>query len=429
MTSYGKMSTIELEAAQKDVMDEYASFKAKNLKLNMARGKPSSSQLDLSMPLLDVLNSSSQYKNEEGIDCRNYGVLDGLAEAKNLMGFMLDEDPQNVIIYGNASLNLMYDTFAHCFSFGILGSKPWSTYEEIKWICPVPGYDRHFSITEYFGCTMIPVSMTEEGPDMDEIEKLVISDPSIKGIWCVPKYSNPDGISYSNEVVTRLASMECAADDFRIFWDNAYSVHHLYEDASQQDQLLDIGDACEKAGNPHRYFKFASTSKVTFPGSGISAYAASAENLHEMKKRMGVQTIGHDKMNQLRHALFLKDAEGLTSHMAKHAAILRPKFELVFKKLEQGLQENDCGSWTTPQGGYFVSFYAPHHTAKRIVDLAREAGVVMTGAGATYPYGKDPDDSNIRIAPTFPPLEELDIAMDVFVCCVKIATIEKLLQQ
>lgn len=429
MASYENMTADELRAELAALEEEYASYQAKGLSLNMARGKPSAAQLDLSMPMLDVLSSTSDFRASDGTDCRNYGVVDGIPEAKSLMASMLDDDPANVIVFGNASLSIMYDTVARCLDFGTLGSAPWCSYDTVKWICPVPGYDRHFGITEAFGIEMIPVPMLADGPDMDEVERIAASDERVKGIWCVPKYSNPGGVTYSDEVVKRLASMKCAADDFRIFWDNAYSVHHLFDDPAEQDQLLDIGTACREAGNPNRYFKFASTSKVTFPGAGISAMASSPDNIAETKKRMGVQTIGYDKLNELRHVRFLKDAEGLAAHMSKHAAILRPKFELVAKKLEEGLGTLGIGSWSSPRGGYFVSFDAPEGTAKRIVSLAKEAGVTMTGAGATWPHKQDPADSNIRIAPTMPPLEELDAAMDVFVCCAKLATVEKLLAE
>ena len=411
-----------------ELQQRYEAIKAKGLKLNMARGKPSAAQLDLSMPLLDTINSASELFAEDGTDCRNYGVLDGLPEAKRLMANLIEEDPANIIIGGASSLNLMYDAVARCLDFGTCGSTPWAHYDTIKWICPAPGYDRHFGVTQAFGIEMIPVKMLADGPDMDEVERIAASDERVKGIWCVPKYSNPGGVTYSDEVVERLAQMECAADDFRIFRDNAYSVHHLYANVEDQDQLLDIGQACVEAGNPNRYFKFASTSKITFPGAGISAFAASAENIADVKARMGVQTIGHDKINQLRHVRFLQDAEGIAAHMRKHADIIRPKFELVLRKLEEGLGSEGIATWTNPRGGYFVSFDAPEGTAKRIVALAKEAGVVMTGAGATWPYKNDPQDSNIRIAPTLPPLEELDEAMDVFVCCVKLAYAEKLAQ-
>lgn len=428
MSTYADLSAAELDTLRAQLEEEYAGYKAKGLKLNMARGKPAAAQLDLSMPMLDILSSDADYKSADGTDCRNYGVVDGLPEAKEFMASMLDDEAENVIVFGNASLNIMYDAVARCWMFGTLGSTPWGRLDTVKWICPVPGYDRHFGVTEAFGIEMITVPMLADGPDMDEVERLVAEDESVKGIWCVPKYSNPGGVTYSDEVVERLANMECAADDFRIFWDNAYCVHHLYDDVADQDHLMDIGDACIEAGNPDRYFKFASTSKVTFPGAGIAAMAASPENVADIKKRMGVQTIGHDKLNQLRHVRFLRDAEGLARHMAKHAAIVRPKFELVCEKLEAGLAETGCGSWSNPRGGYFVSFDAPAGTAKRIVGLAKEAGVVMTGAGATYPYKNDPADSNIRIAPTLPPLEELEAAMDVLVCCVKLAAVEDLLE-
>ena len=427
MPTYVELGNDELAALKDRLEREHAEIKARGLSLNMARGKPAKAQLDLSMPLLETITTLEDCVSTDGTDCRNYGVVDGLPEAKALMASMLDDDPENVIVCGNASLKIMYDALARCWSFGTLGSTPWSKLETVRWICPVPGYDRHFGVTEAFGIEMIPVPMTDEGPDMGEVESIAAFDENVKGIWCVPKYSNPGGITYSDEVVRRLASMVCAADDFRIFWDNAYCVHHLFDDAAEQDQLLDIGHACVEAGNPDRYFKFASTSKVTFPGAGISALAASPANVVEIKKRMGVQTIGHDKLNQLRHVRFLKDAEGLAAHMAKHAAILRPKFELVNRKLEESLADVGGCSWSKPRGGYFVSFDAPESTAKRIVALAKEAGVTMTGAGATFPLKQDPRDSNIRIAPTLPPLEELDEAMDVFACCVKLAYAEHLL--
>ncbi|MEF2845951.1 MAG: aminotransferase class I/II-fold pyridoxal phosphate-dependent enzyme [Eggerthellaceae bacterium] len=428
MSTYAEMGKEELTTLKAALTEEYETYKAQGLSLNMARGKPGKDQLALSMPMLDEVSSSDECKAADGTDIRNYGVVDGLPEAKELMASMLDDKPENVIVCGNSSLNIMYDTVMRCWVFGTLGSTPWSKLEKVKFICPVPGYDRHFGVTEAFGIEMVPVPMTAEGPDMDKVEELVANDSAFKGIWCVPKYSNPGGVTYSDDVVRRLASMKCAADDFRIFWDNAYTVHHLYDDVAHQDQLLDIAKACEEAGNPNRYFKFASTSKVTFPGAGISAIAASAENIAEIKKRMGVQTIGHDKINQLRHVRFLKDAKGIAEHMAKHAAILRPKFELVLKMLSEGLEGTGCGTWSNPRGGYFISFDAPEGTAKHIVTLAKEAGVTMTGAGATWPYKNDPKDSNIRIAPTLPPLDELEAAMKVFVCCVKLASVEKCLE-
>ncbi len=427
MPTYAEMTTQELQAEHDALVREYESFKAKGLALNMARGKPSSAQLDLSMPMLTSVSTYEDCLAEDGTDCRNYGVLDGIPEAKRLMAYMLDDDADHVIVFGNSSLNIMYDTMARCWSFGTLGSTPWCKLDEVKWLCPCPGYDRHFGVTEAFGITMIPVAMNEDGPDMDEVERLVAADAAIKGIWCVPKYSNPGGVTYSDEVVRRLASMPCAAEDFRIFWDNAYGIHHLYDDPAQQDQLLDIRVACEEAGNPNRCFKFASTSKVTFPGAGVSAMAASTANIDEMKARMSPQVIGHDKINQLRHVRFLHDGEGLAAHMRKHAAILRPKFELVDKKLTEGLATVGGCTWSKPRGGYFVSFDAPEGCAKRVVALAKDAGVTMTGAGATWPHKNDPHDSNIRIAPSLPPVEELEAALDVFVCCVKLAYAEKLL--
>ncbi|MDD6739286.1 MAG: aminotransferase class I/II-fold pyridoxal phosphate-dependent enzyme [Coriobacteriaceae bacterium] len=427
MTTYAQMTTEELQSELASLQDTYNGFKAKGLSLNMARGKPASSQLDLSMPMLDIMTSASDPHAADGSDLRNYGVLDGLPEAKELMASMLEDDPANVIVFGNSSLNIMYDTIARLWMFGTQGSTPWCKLDSVKFICPVPGYDRHFGVTQEFGIEMIPVPMNEDGPDMDAVEKLAAEDASVKGIWCVPKYSNPGGVTYSDEVVRRLASMKTAAEDFRIMWDNAYTVHHLSADPAQQDQLLDIAKACAEAGTTERYYKFASTSKVTLPGAGIAAMAASPANIAEVKKRMGVQTIGHDKINQMRHVLFLKDAQGIAEHMAKHAAIIAPKFELVLSKLESGLTECGVGTWTKPRGGYFVSFDAAEGTAKRVVALAKEAGVTMTGAGATWPYKNDPQDSNIRIAPTLPPLEELDQALDVFVVCVKLAAVEKLL--
>ncbi len=427
MTTYAQMTAEQLNAELASLQSEYDAIKAKGLALNMARGKPSQQQLELSMPMLDVITSEGPATAEDGTNLCNYGVLDGIPEAKRLMAIMLDDEPENVIVFGNSSLNIMYDTVARCWMFGTLGSTPWCRLDAVKFLCPVPGYDRHFGVTEALGIEMITVPMCEDGPDMDAVEELVASDASIKGMWCVPKYANPTGATYSDEVVRRLASMKTAASDFRIMWDNAYCIHHLSADPTEQDQLLDIAKECAHAGNPDRYFKFASTSKVTLPGAGISALAASAANIAEIKKLISAQMIGHDKLNQKRHVLFLKDEETLMAHMAKHAQLIKPKFDLVFSKLEEGLADCGCGAWTKPKGGYFISFDGPQGTAKRIVSLAKEAGVQLTGAGATYPYKNDPADSNIRIAPTLPPLEELDQALDVFVTCVKLASVEALL--
>ena len=429
MQSYQEMTKEELLAEKKSLEAEYKKFQQRGLKLDMSRGKPSQEQLDLSMGMMDVLASYVDLTCEDGTDCRNYGVLDGIHEAKVLIGDMIECNPDNIIIYGNSSLNIMYDTIARSMTHGVMGSTPWCKLDKVKFLCPVPGYDRHFAITEYFGIEMINVPMLPTGPDMDMVEDLVSKDEAIKGIWCVPKYSNPQGYTYSEETVKRFANLKPAAPDFRIYWDNAYSVHHLYDDEKDQDFLLEILDECAKAGNPDMVYKFTSTSKISFPGSGIAALAASKANLDDIRKYITVQTIGHDKLNQLRHVKFFKDLEGVHAHMKKHAAILRPKFEMVEATLEKELGGLGIGEWTTPKGGYFISFESLDGCAKKIVAMAKEAGVVMTGAGATYPYGKDPKDSNIRIAPSFPPIEELEKAAQVFVVCVKLASVEKLLAE
>ncbi len=425
MKAYREMSKEELKAELEKLNSEYQKYLAMNLSLNMSRGKPCKEQLDISMGMMDVLNSKVDLMCEDGTDCRNYGCLDGIPEAKQLLGDMMENHPDNIIIYGNSSLNVMYDTVARAMTHGIMGSTPWCKLDKVKFLCPVPGYDRHFAITEYFGIEMIPVPMSPEGPDMDMVEKLVSEDASIKGIWCVPKYSNPQGYSYSDATVRRFARLKPAAKDFRIFWDNAYCIHHLYDD--DQDYLVEILAECKKAGNPDMVYKFASTSKITFPGSGIAALATSLNNLEDIKNQLKNQTIGHDKVNQLRHVRFFKDIHGMTEHMRKHADIIRPKFEMVEKVLEDGLGGLDIGEWTKPKGGYFISFDALEGCAKAIVLKAKKAGVVMTGAGATWPYGKDPRDSNIRIAPTLPPVEDLKKAAELFVLCVKIVSAEKIL--
>lgn len=422
MPAYADMTTEELAAKRDELMREYEAIKAKGLALNMARGKPSSAQLDLSMPMLASVTTYEDCLAEDGTDCRNYGVLDGIPEAKRLMASMLDDDADHVIVFGSSSLNIMYDTMARCWSFGTLGHTPWSKLDEVKWLCPCPGYDRHFGVTEAFGFTMIPVTMTADGPDMDEVERLVANNASVKGIWCVPKYSNPGGVTYSDEVVRRLAAMPCAAEDFRIFWDNAYGIHHLYDAPEQQDQLLDIRAACDEAGNPDRCFKFASTSKVTFPGSGIAAVAASAADADDLRAWFGVERVCCDKITQLAHARWLPNAAAVRAHMAEQARVLRPRFELVERKLTEGLGELGCATWSHPKGGYFVSFDGPEGSAKAIVSLAAELGVKMTGAGATWPYGRDPRDTNIRIAPSYPTLDDLSAALDVFVACVRLVS-------
>ena len=423
---YNDMSKEELLTLKESLNKEYAEAKAKGLALDMSRGKPSAKQLDVSLGLLDTINSSSDLKALDGTDCRNYGVLDGIPEAKKLMADMMVTTPDHVIVYGNASLNIMYDQISRAYTHGILGNTPWCKLDKVKFLCPVPGYDRHFAITERFGIEMINIPMSESGPDMGMVEEYVSKDASVKGIWCVPKYSNPQGYTYSEETVKRMAALKPAAEDFRIFWDNAYVIHDLYDD--NKDEIADIISECEKAGNPDMVFEFASTSKVSFPGSGIAALATSANNIADIKKQLTIQTIGHDKLNQLRHVRFFKDINGLKEHMRKHAEFMRPKFEAVESVLEEELGGLGIGSWTEPKGGYFISFEAMDGCAKAIVAKCKEAGVKLTGAGATFPYGKDPKDSNIRIAPSFPTPEEMKQAADLFVLCVKLVSVEKLLE-
>lgn len=427
MKSYSQLSKEELLKEKERLEKEFSDIKAQNLKLDMSRGKPAKAQLDLSNGMMDVLNSDSDMVGIDGVDCRNYGVLDGISEAKKLLADMSEVEEDEVIVYGNSSLNVMFDTVARCMTHGVCGNTPWAKLDKVKFLCPVPGYDRHFGITEFFGIEMINIPMTNQGPDMDLVEKLLAEDDSIKGIWCVPKYSNPQGITYSDETVRRFANLKPAAKDFRIFWDNAYSIHHLYED--DQDFLVEILHECKKTGNEDLVYKFISTSKVSFPGSGIAAVATSQKNLEDFKKYMTFQTIGHDKLNQLRHVRFFKDIHGMQEHMKKHADILRPKFEAVLEVLEKELGGLEIGSWIKPKGGYFISFDALEGCAKAIVAKAKEAGLVMTGAGATYPYGKDPKDSNIRIAPSFPTPEELSIAAQIFVLSVKLVSLDKYLAQ
>ena len=425
MAAYKNLSVEELKELKTKLDAEFEEVKARGLNLDMSRGKPSAEQLNLSMGMMDVLTSDTDLICQEGVDCRNYGVLDGITEAKQLLAAMMEVPKQNIIIFGNSSLNVMYDQIARAMTHGVLGSTPWAKLDKVKFLCPVPGYDRHFAITEHFGIEMINVPMTATGPDMDVVEKLVAEDDAIKGIWCVPKYSNPQGITYSDETVRRFARLKPAAEDFRIYWDNAYGIHHLYED--KQDQLIEILEECEKAGNPNLAYKFSSTSKISFPGSGIAAIASSDENLAEIRKQMQVQTIGHDKVNQLRHARFFGDINGMVEHMKKHADILRPKFDAVLETLDRELGGLEIGSWIAPRGGYFISFDSMEGCAKAIVAKAKEAGLVMTGAGATFPYGKDPKDSNIRIAPSYPTLEDLKVAAEIFVLSVKIVSVDKLL--
>ncbi len=428
MKAYQSMSKEELEQLHEELVKAYEDAKGKGLKLDMSRGKPSKEQLNLGMDILDILNSESDCVSENGMDCRNYGVLDGIPEAKRLMAEMMGTEPEKVVVCGNASLTIMYDTVSRSMTHGVCGSTPWCKLDKVKFLCPVPGYDRHFAIIEHFGIEMINIPMTEDGPDMDLVEKYVSEDESVKGIWCVPKYSNPQGICYSDETVKRMAALKPAAEDFRIFWDNAYVIHHLYEEKDKQVEILDIISECEKAGNPDMVYEFASTSKVSFPGAGISAIASSKNNLDAMKRSMTIQTIGYDKLNQLRHVRYFKNIDGLKAHMMKHAASMRPKFEAVVDTLEKELGGLEIGAWTKPLGGYFISFDALPGCAKEIVVKCKEAGVVMTGAGATYPYKKDPEDKNIRIAPSLPTPEEMAAASEVFVLCVKLVSVEKLLE-
>ena len=425
MKAYKDLTKNELLTLKAALEEEYKTLESKGLNLNMARGKPGYSQLEISMPMPDTLIGHADMNTVLGNDTRNYGDLEGIGECRRLMAAMLSVEKDNVIVCGNSSLNIMYDTVSRSMVKGVNGSTPWCKLDKVKFLCPVPGYDRHFKITEYFGIEMINIPLYDDGPDMDMVKKYVNNDPAVKGIWCVPKYSNPTGISYSDEVVRRFANLHPAAEDFRIYWDNAYCIHHLYDDV--HDEILNILTECEKAGNPNMVYIFASTSKISFPGSGVSVIASSVENINYILSQMTVQTIGHDKINQLRHVRFFKNLDGLNAHMKLHADILRPKFEAVLNILEAELGGLEIGSWIKPRGGYFVSFDALPGCAKSIVAKCKALGVVLTGAGATFPYGKDPLDSNIRIAPSFPTPEEMEEASKVFVLCVKLASVEKYL--
>ena len=419
-----KMNKEQLLEFKRSTEAEYEDFKAQGLSLDMSRGKPSAEQLELSMDMINVLDGEV-LKAENGFDCRNYGVLDGIPEAKRLLAPMLGVTPDEMIIFGNSSLNAMYWTIQVAYTHGVLGEKPWSQCEKVKFLCPVPGYDRHFKVTEFFGVEMINVPLTPEGPDMDMVEKLVSEDDSIKGIWCVPQYSNPDGISYSDETVKRFAALKPKAKDFRIFWDNAYCIHHLTDNPGY---ILNILEEAKKCGNENIVYMFASTSKITFPGAGVAFMGASTENIDSLKKMLGVSTIGYDKLNQLRHVKYFETFDKLLEHMNKHKEILAPKFRAVIEMLDKEIAPLGIGSYINPNGGYFISFNSLPGCAKRIVELCKNGGVVLTGAGATYPYGKDPDDKNIRISPSFPTVEELTKAMELFVICVKLASAEKLLE-
>ena len=414
----------QLEALLRQLREEYQGYQAKNLNLDMSRGKPNAEQLDLCQGMLDTVNSRTGAVSESGIDCRNYGLLEGLPEVRKLLADMLQVAEDEIIVGGNSSLNLMYDCMTRALLYGVYGSdKPWCKEPEIKFLCPVPGYDRHFAVTQHFGIKMINIDMTPEGPDMDQVERY-IADPAVKGIWCVPKYSNPTGITYSDRVVRRFAKLCPAARDFRIFWDNAYSIHDLYD---QGDRLLDLFSLLKAEGKEDMIFIFGSTSKISFAGAGLAAVAASRRNIQFMMRQLAIQTISYDKISQLMHVRFFGDFQRMKEHMKLHAAILRPKFQLVQDIFVQELEGLGIAGWTKPRGGYFISFQTLPHCAKRTVALCKNAGVVLTSAGATFPYGIDPEDSNIRIAPSYPTLEELEVAARLFCLAVKIAAVEYLL--
>lgn len=425
MQAYKSMSKDELTSLHSQLCQEYDLFKNQHLQLNMARGKPDYNQINLSLDMLDTLNSHIDYSNYQ--DYFNYGILDGIDEAKTFFANVLEVNPDQVIVCGNSSLNIMFDQITRGYTHGFNGQTPWCKLDKVKFLCPVPGYDRHFAITQHYGIEMINIPLNDDGPDMDLIEKYVNNDETIKGIWCVPQYSNPSGITYSDEVVDRFAQLKPAAKDFRIFWDNAYLVHHLYPD--HQDHVKNIFKACEENGNPDLVFEFCSTSKITIPGAGIAAMATSLKNKKEILDHMTIQGIGFDKLNQLRHCLYLKDLSNLKLHMQQQANFLRPKFETVLRMFDEELSKLEIASWSHPLGGYFISFETLEGCAKKIVEKCKEAGTTLTKAGAPFPYGIDPKDTNIRIAPSYPSLGELIKAVQLFILCVKIVSIEKILTE
>lgn len=413
----------ELRAFVAETEKQYDELKAKKLNINMARGKPCAEQLDLSADLFNLDLSQCGYKAEDGTDCRNYGLMCGIPECRRLFGELFGMPSENIIACGSSSLNLMFDFFSQCFTHGVNGGKPWSQIPDYKIIAVVPGYDRHFAVAQYFGAKLINVKMTANGPDMDEVERLV-KDPTVKGMFCVPKYSNPDGITYSDETVERLASMKTAAEDFRVIWDEAYIIHDLYD---EKDELANVFEAAKKHGTEDRFVAFASTSKITYPGAGVSAIAASDANIAEIKKRLTVQIISYDKLNQLRHSFFYRNVDDLKAQMARHAEILRPKFAKMSEVLHKRLGGLGIASWTDPKGGYFISLNVDVGSAKYVGKLCSECGITLTGVGATYPYGIDPDDANIRLAPSCPTVDEIEQAAEVICASVKLAAVRELI--
>ena len=429
MATYLEMTTEELKALQAEVQKKYDEVKSYGLKLDMSRGKPSTKQLDLSEGMLTTVLTNEDCYASDGTDCRNYGGLTGIPEAKKLMGDIMGVPAENVIVCGNASLSIMFDSVARSWIHGVCGNTPWSQLPEVKFLCPVPGYDRHFSITEHFGIKMINIPMTPAGPDMDLVEKHVNNDETVKGIWCVPKYSNPQGITYSDETVKRFAALSPKAADFRIYWDNAYCLHDLTDHPDEGDDLLDILSECEKAGNPDIVYLFASTSKISFAGGGIAAVASSKTNLDDILGSLKYKIISYDKMNMLRHVRYFKNLDGVRRQMKRHAEIMRVNFNLVDRILTEELGGTGTGTWNNPRGGYFISFDAIPGCAREIIAKAKEAGLVMTEAGATFPYHLDPEDKNIRIAPSVPTYDEMEKAAKLFTICVKLVSINRILSE